>query len=106
MDRADRKDSNTPGDWTAVPSGEDYQGHVISGGGRIVAMTHAEDAIDVSDEERANAALLAAAPDLLAALENMVRFEAIATGLHPVDVIDIWPKARAAIARARGESKT
>lgn len=56
------------------------------------AGDHTDDTMD------ANAHLIAAAPDLLAALEAMVEpFENFANPPHPV------PMARAAIAKAKGE---
>ena len=49
-------------------------------------------------DKRQSERLLNAAPDLLAALKNVVRFEAVTTGMHQ----DVWLLAYAAIAKAEG----
>lgn len=51
---------------------------------------------------RANARLIAAAPDMLAALRALVPAD---FDQHPDDFTEEWHAARAAIAKATGESK-
>ena len=85
---------HTPGPWEAIGAS------VHSDGREIVCGLHntrsAEDA-----ERRANARLIAAAPELLAALEQVVaRFRPVACSAGEiVAIVD----AEAAIAAARGE---
>ena len=50
----------------------------------------------ISEEEEANARLIAAAPDLLAALKGVVR---LSDRKH-----EAWDRARAAIAKAEGQA--
>lgn len=53
----------------------------------------------------ANARLIAAAPDLLEALESLLHYDEQDAGCIPTDAhLDAQNEARAAIARARGES--
>jgi hypothetical protein len=84
------KQKHTPGPWTAV----DGYG-IDSPSGMVVRLEVAEASlmayVEVSD---ADASLIAAAPDLLAALENAVRG---GPNYHA--------EARAAIAKARGQSE-
>jgi hypothetical protein len=61
------------------------------------------DTIDCGDEDEANAQLIAAAPDLLSALETLVR-RIERENLHTTRGIAIGP-ARAAIAAAQGGDK-
>lgn len=69
-------------------------------GGREVCQS--PNGVDVDDEDDANACLIAAAPDLLAACEAMLEWVARETDDRdwPHPVLD---QARAAIAKARGE---
>ena len=60
------------------------------------------------NEWKANAALIAAAPDLLSALEELIVFAEIAeTNILTGDEGCLWPveRARVAIAKAKGEAK-
>ena len=78
--------------------------YVLDGaGGDPVAMVQANSA----EEEEANARLIAAAPDLLEALEGLLVFaEAAETKALVGDEGCLWPVecARAAIAKATGEA--
>jgi len=56
----------------------------------------------VLDEAHANACLIAAAPEMLAALETLVSEEQPAA--RHGDVERVWKAARAAIAKARGDT--
>ena len=44
--------------------------------------------------------LVDAAPELLAALKNVVRFEAVSQGMNP----SVWPLIHASIAKAEGRT--
>jgi hypothetical protein len=70
----------------------------------VVALSGGFDTNRSRDEERANARLIAAAPDLLKALECIASFESkYATSSPAVTVAIITDIARVAIAKARGE---
>ena len=90
---------HTPGPWVVLqnPMSHDC---ITSDDCRICEMPRWDD--EYAEEETANARLIAAAPDLLAALERMVRQHGSNfisySGDHPVSV------ARAAIAKATGEA--
>jgi uncharacterized protein (UPF0212 family) len=61
---------HTPGPWAPEESFNDYQHVDIRGNGRtkLVAVVYMGNDCSPTEEERANAALIAAAPELLAAL--------------------------------------
>ena len=95
---------HTPGPWTDKAIDESQWG-VYDSRGWSVAQAHQIKVLsaDIKQAERtANARLIAAAPDLLAALERLVRQHGSDgieySGDHPVAV------ARAAIAKATGEA--
>jgi hypothetical protein len=86
--------NHTPGPWTTRESPEHW--------GRIDVIIHSEDT-DVAtawrggtEANRANANLIAAAPDLLEALEEVLGWETLCP-------IEVYERARAAIRKARGE---
>ena len=59
---------------------------------------------ETSDQQEANGRLIAAAPELLKALRELVALEA--DGKHASESsIEPWERARAAIAKATGESQ-
>jgi len=91
----------TPGPWEVVDH-ECYPGIIVVKGpaSPITIVTSATD-IDPAGHVRrvSDARLIAAAPDLLEALEAI-----IASECRQPDVGCAWTKARAAIARARGEA--
>jgi hypothetical protein len=103
---------HTPGPWAvAGESYNDHEAYVIEAGGRTICWTASslDDAgIEViTAEDDANADLIAAAPELLIALKQIADWDPSAApsepkGLSIIDAIDI---ARAAIAKAKGESK-
>ena len=65
-------DKHTPGPWNVVLEDQrDYIGHYIDDGNKTIAETVCAEAGTVSEEEAANARLIAAAPELLAALEDV-----------------------------------
>ena len=61
--------THTPGPWCLQESLNDFYGQEIIGGRRIIAETCIDDAVQETEEDLANARLIAAAPDLLSALE-------------------------------------
>ena len=95
------KAKHTQGPWIVsqcIPESSEYARIVKNAEGEHIAHIVDFD-FDYLPEVRANAHLIAAAPELLAALEGMLN--ATRTG-KSIDIIaDI---ARAAIAKARGES--
>ncbi len=87
---------HTPGPWKVK---SDY--NVFSGGGRLVANSGGHSGSvcpeEIHEENKANAILIAAAPDLLEALENLERVAGIAMTEDDPDRV----AARIAIAKAR-----
>ena len=104
--------NHTPGPWTiAGVSLNPHEGHVIesdSADGRTIAWTcnsldnNGEECI--SQEDIANARLIASAPELLQALENLVAsIENVDFSSHAGVYDQIpWAQAEAAIAKAKG----
>ena len=99
---------HTPGPWWVDQGvdGLDLPGHVTINAKNKLALAQVvwvmeDDAAEgkPSPEREANARLIAAAPDLLEALENTLKFLVSETCEHPAAV-----SARAAIAKAKGES--
>ena len=98
--RTPRSDVHTPGPWTLRPSRKSKGAHYIEGGnpGWLVAEVSGQ-----GDSNEANSRVIAAAPDLLAALIGMVEV------LQPAEVDfnemeeRVMAQARAAIKKARGE---
>ena len=87
--------NHTPGPWATRESPEHW--------GRIDFIIHSEDT-DVATAwqggtkaNRANACLIAAAPDLLEALEEVLGWETLCP-------IEVYEQAREAIRKARGEA--
>lgn len=81
-----------PVPWRVKPKGEPGYVSIVDANGHDVAA-------DVYQDVQANSAVLAAAPDLLAALRAAVAYRPVQTGRRlPVWVID----AKEAIARAEG----
>lgn len=85
---------HTPGPWEA------FGGHVLEHSRRI-RICQCDELPGQSDMElNANAALIAAAPELLAALESLSEFADNHTPLHSGALV--WTEARSAIAKATG----
>ena len=82
--------SHTPGPWEAMPMPQGSSGMRIFAGNQYLAFVGDTDHISPSE---ANAALIAAAPDMLDALEYWMD---VGDDHKAID------KARAAIAKARG----
>lgn len=98
------KTQHTPGPWKAIgnPYSDKARDVIAPNGNRIAALNGA--AFDYSSEVAANARLIASAPDLLTALENMVAhfpFWASKLEMKQIDR-DAVALARAAIAKAKG----
>lgn len=112
--------SHTPGPWTAHPSKYHEGVHIVQAGrpsNRVLARFGSEDE-PLDDTDLANARLIAAAPDLLAALQSLHSFVAVRFGRGPDAVIpetidthigvpikigEIMREAAAAVAKATGE---
>ena len=63
---------HTPGPWIAAREDwRDYEGHRIETSDRCIAVTTTVEAAEVTDEDKANAYLLAAAPSLLDLAETV-----------------------------------
>jgi hypothetical protein len=81
----------TPGPWTSHPGSDDI--HAVENGALIAVVSR------LRAEHAANAALIAASPDLLLALKLLVPVD---FDDHPQDFAPEWRAARAAIERATG----
>jgi hypothetical protein len=96
---------HTPGPWN--PYFDETYGVLGPDKGRVAICMNLKGAHGLAgrrhgDEVAANARLIAAAPDLLEALQGM---ESLATDVRRDDPAADLAKARAAIAKATGESK-
>ena len=93
---------HTPGPWRYYTESQPDGCPIVGSGGPMVAMlAHSVNHPDQSDEANANAYLIAAAPELLEALECLLA----AVEQHDTPLTD--PEriaARSAIAKAKGES--
>ena len=89
---------HTPGPWRVVDSWND---HMVEGqnGEEIIWQDGPHDTPTINE---ANARLIAAAPDLLAALEQLVAVKDYSDRIWGA-TFD-WDAARAAIAKAKGEA--
>lgn len=89
---------HTPGNWSVKD--REYRSYIKSGG---VIVAHCDEGSNKSlwpntQERLANASLIAAAPELLAALEYMIE---VCPAIDPQGE-DAHERARAAIAKAKG----
>jgi len=95
---------HTPGPWELADIGDysDFDGNsrVVLGDDRRIAVVKVTPGSALFAESDANARLIAAAPDLLAALEAMVRDAD--RNQRPGGGSDVPDSARAAIAKAKG----
>lgn len=101
---------HTPGPWSAVIGSSFWT--VEEGGGQRIANTLDSECVFIGSDEynhsEANAHLIAAAPDLLEALESALEaFEEIQGSCSTDRIIcqEESQKARAAIAKAKGQAK-
>lgn len=101
---------HTPGPWTVESTGMGYSVRG-DGNGHCVVFTNTAScskaalrrSISKDEEESANARLVAAAPDLLEALERITRELGVPQPGYPQPVANAVEIARAAIAKARGD---
>ena len=95
----------TQGPWRVTgESGNDSESEIIEASDKTIAWTaNSYDDVDgeeyISDEDRANARLIAASPDLLLCLQKWMSFQ-INSGLEGCD--EIVEQTEKAIARATG----
>jgi hypothetical protein len=90
--------SHTPGPWTIAPHYYPSMKEIIGPSFKITAVMTATDLTDVDYQKRtADLRLIAAAPDLLEALEALIEDQRDAS-------LPVLAQARAAIARAKGEA--
>ncbi len=94
--------AHTPGPWTILPNRVCVIGPCAEdeGGSALVAMCAA--ARRDNDECAANARLIAAAPELLAALEELLAFSADVVSSPNTTLGRLHNAAEAAVARAKG----
>lgn len=97
------KAKHTAGPWAAFKRAGKYDGYNIHGGAgareTVIAVVKGSTGVTMTsmdEEEAANASLIAAGPELLEALKEIV---AISDRKH-----DAWDRAKAAIAKAQGEA--
>ena len=96
-----KTDKHTEGPWEACDDGTAVRNSLTDN--RIIALTD-EDILMAPEERRANARLIAAAPEMLAALEEIHRLVILAqTDPGSGELFEIQEQARALIAKARGE---
>lgn len=102
-------DKHTPGPWRTYRPSEPREGWLIERSGRCIAETFT---MDTPSEEEANAVLIAAAPDLLAALEPFANLavysdaiQEMAMTFRPVEragLLAAFDTARKVSAKAKG----
>lgn len=96
----------TPGPWNAgtVEGNETrYVQPYFSGSGRCIGVVYGDIDHKWTDEHRANAQLIAAAPELLEALGGLVNCHTGAAWQTEAVRREWWLKGVAAIAKAKGE---
>lgn len=99
--------THTPGPWVAVLEGDQRSlGYIReerkTDDGRQIAVAQATKTGRAYSEFRANATLIATAPDLLSMLvETTARLNLCGTGPRDLDIVE---RANALISKARGES--
>ena len=92
------KTNHTPGPWT-LGNKRPMKPHMIRGGGEDIAYT----IMNQAGEQEANATLIAAAPELLAAVEAVLDLNDLLPGFRSVVGAAFLGQLRAAKAKARGE---
>ena len=95
--------AHTPGPWEVSDTG----GNIYGATGDVVASIHGLPKPHLAGERRANALLVAAAPELLEALEKCRKALEVATtplSMDREEVIAAQNLARYAIAKATGEA--
>lgn len=97
-------DQFTPGPWLHKFNAREYERAVYAGHYQIAAVYGTRDSASPADEAKANARLIAAAPDMLAALRHAADF--IATCQRegcPAGPVAVPSIIRDAITKASGE---
>jgi len=90
---------HTPGPWNVGDdSPNEYEGPTIENIDTVVAVIPIDDINDSSPEERANARLIAAAPDLLDACQHLLEMVAECQLNGVLPDAKKWPAAQAAAA--------
>lgn len=92
------KTLNTPSPWQVDHSGTCHIG-ITDKNERTIAFCNLQN--EDGDEDEANARLIAAAPDLLSALENLADYVFAFEGKQNI-CTSVWMDAREAIAKAKG----
>ena len=92
---------HTPGPWAVWPHLDSYH---IRGQEKDIAFTRPATETHMGKEEQANARLIAAAPDLLAALEELVQasYDSVNGKQYAPYHVEELGRATVAIAKARG----
>ena len=93
--------THTPGPWAASYDGDPVQ---IGTADRFIGMTLPAHPQDATSEDYANATLMAAAPELLAALEGVIHHNDALSEVHKLSPSLIAHVSRA-VAKARGEER-
>lgn len=91
------QNKHTPGPWDSDMF-PDTEGYKIRSAGRVIAIVKSRDS-DLAMQPQMNKALIAAAPELLEALELLIA----ETDPLRLNAGEPWCRVRAAIAKARGE---
>jgi len=94
--------NHTPGPWVIRKAKENGACSVVSESKDLAGFTFIA-ALTPSDE--ANARLIAAAPELLESLRELVEWSDDMEANYPYDITPMLAKARAAIKKATGETK-
>ena len=103
----------TQGPWTIDYAMNDYEGHYLNGAGRLVAITNTVEN-EVTDEDRANARLIAASPEMLEALQELIDWEGVEANNYNLcpcrddeitqkEAHEVWTTVFKAIAKATGK---
>lgn len=100
------KPQHTPGPWLfediSSATENDGMGYIYGLRSTSDPIAHTGDAVFTPKENRANAHLIAAAPDLLEALQSMMGFYGMDERRGEVSGV-IFDEARAALAKAKGQ---
>ena len=96
--------NHTPGPWEYKPISDDFGGEIKSVHGNVARVWWIHHEWGTPVPSRANGALIAAAPELLAALKVLADCSPCQNGCDPKDMTCASNLARAAIAKAEKEA--
>ena len=96
--------THTPGPWRAFQDASSLRHTVGTATGRICDMWGREPAF-YTDEDAANARLIASAPELLESLQDLMFAEGGEAG-QTAEQLEAWAQAEAAIAKATGQRRS